>query len=120
MKGLPYHILRFGLAITFLWIGILILQNPEGWSAYIKPWAAELIPVPLKQAMISTAILDIAIGAFLLTNILTGFAALVASLHLAIILVVSGINAITVRDVGLFASALALLMSSWPFQKRFN
>jgi hypothetical protein len=27
-----FHILRVGLAITFLWIGVLIFKNPESWG----------------------------------------------------------------------------------------
>ena len=64
MKRASSHILRVGLAFTFLWIGVLILKNPEAWGGYLRPWAAGLLPIPLAQAMMGTAILDIAIGTF--------------------------------------------------------
>ncbi len=114
MKKSAYHILRIGLAITFLWIGILIFREPEAWGGYLKPWAAGLLPIPLKQAMIGTAILDIAIGFLLLVNVLTWLAALIGAIHLVIVLTASGINAITIRDIGLLASCLAISVSSWP------
>ncbi len=114
MKKTSFQILRVGLAITFLWIGILIFKNPEAWGGYLQPWAAGLLPIPLSQAMIGTAILDITIGAFLLVDILTWLAALIGALHLVIVLTVSGITDITVRDIGLLVAALALMIDSLP------
>ena len=114
MKKTPFHFLRVGLAITFLWIGILIFKNPEAWGGYLQPWATGLLPIPLAQAMIGTAILDIAIGIFLLADIFTWLAALFGAAHLVVILMVSGITDITVRDIGLLAGTLALMIDSLP------
>mgnify|MGYP001564582417 CR=1 FL=1 len=114
MRRASFHILRVGLAVTFLWIGILILKNPEAWGGYLQPWAAGLLPIPLAQAMMGTAILDIAIGAFLLINFLPWLTALVGAVHLVVILIVSGITDITVRDIGLLAGMLAVMIDSPP------
>lgn len=112
MKISAYHILRVGLAITFLWIGVLIFQDPIGWGAYLQPWAANLLFIPLKQVMISTAILDMVIGLLLLIDVFTWIVGSVAAIHLVIILITSGINAITVRDIGLLAAVVALTMDA--------
>ena len=112
MNKTSFHILRIGLAVTFLWIGVLILRNPEAWGEYMRPWAAGLLPVPVTQVMIGTAILDIVIGVFLLINFLPRLVAIVGAVHLAIILIVSGITDITVRDIGLLAGMLALVIDS--------
>ena len=114
MKRASFHILRVGLAITFLWIGVLIIRNTEAWSGYLQPWAAGLLPVPLAQAMIVTAVLDIAIGIFLLINFLPWLVALIGAVHLVIILIVSGITDITARDIGILAGMLALMIDSSP------
>jgi len=114
MKKSSFHILRVGLAITFLWIGILIFKNPEAWGGYLEPWAVGLLPVPLNEAMIGTAILDIAIGALLLADIFTWLAAFVGAIHLGIVLTVSGITDITVRDIGLLAGLIAVIADSIP------
>lgn len=114
MKKTSFHILRVGLAITFLWIGFLIFKSPEAWGAFLRPWAAGLLPIPLSQAMIGTAILDIGIGALLLTDTLTWLAALAGAGHLIVVLTVSGITEITVRDIGLFAGLTAVLIDSLP------
>ncbi len=119
MKSSAFHILRVGMAITFLWIGILILRDPVGWGGYVQPWAANLLPISLKGVMIGTALFDIIIGALLLIDYFTWLAALLGALHLVTVLTVSGINTITVRDIGLFTAALALAISAWPENFRF-
>ena len=114
MKKTSFHFLRVGLAITFLWIGVLIFKNPEAWGSYLQPWAAGLLPIPITQAMIGTAILDIAIGAFLLFDFLPWLAAFVGAIHIIIVLTVSGITDITVRDIGLLVATLAIVIDSLP------
>ncbi|KKR70274.1 MAG: hypothetical protein UU13_C0009G0003 [Candidatus Nomurabacteria bacterium GW2011_GWB1_40_7] len=114
MKKTSSHFLRVGLAITFLWIGVLIFKNPEAWGGYLQPWATGLLPIPLAQAMIGTAVLDIAIGAFLLFDFLPWLAAFVGVIHLVIVLIVSGITDITVRDIGLLVAMVALMIDSLP------
>lgn len=114
MGKTSFHILRVGLAITFLWIGVLIFKQPEAWGGYLQPWAAGLLPVPVTQALIGTAILDIAIGAMLLVDSFVWLAALVGAVHIIIVLTVSGITDITVRDIGILAAALALMADSLP------
>lgn len=114
MRKTSFHFLRVGLAITFLWIGILIFKNPEAWGGYLQPWAAGLLPIPLTQVMLGTAILDITVGTFLLVDFLPWLAAIVGAAHLIIVLTVSGITDITVRDIGLLAGLLALLIESLP------
>ena len=122
MKKASFHILRVGLAITFLWIGILILKQPEAWGGYLQPWAAKLLSTPIEQAMIGTAILDIVIGFFLLIDTFVWLASLIGLIHLIIVLTVSGITDITVRDIGLLATALALIVDSLPqnFTNKIN
>jgi uncharacterized membrane protein YphA (DoxX/SURF4 family) len=114
MRKAGYHMVRVGLAITFIWIGILILRNPESWGGYVSPWALKLLPVPLLEAMIGTAVLDIVIGVLLLTDTITWLASLLGAGHLVIVLAVSGITDITVRDIGLLLALLALLVDSPP------
>lgn len=114
MNKSSHHILRVGMAITFIWIGVLILKSPESWAGYMQPWAVKLLPVPVTQALIGTAILDIIIGVMLLVDWFTWLAAILASLHLIIVLTVSGISDITIRDIGLLAAAIALAINSLP------
>jgi|SRR3989344_3450684 len=114
MNKVSFHILRVGLAITFLWIGVLIFKEPEAWGGYLMPWAANLMPIPIREAMIGTAILDIGIGALLLIDSFVWIAALVGGIHLIIVLTVSGINEGTVRDIAILAAVIALAIDSMP------
>ena len=115
MKKTSFHILRVGLGITFVWVGVLIFKEPQAWGGYLQPWAAGLLPIPLEQAMMGTAILDIVIGALFLIDCFTWLAALVGAIHLIIVLTVSGITDITVRDIGLLAGTVALAVDSSSF-----
>ena len=107
-------VLRVGLGITFLWIGALILQNPEAWGGFIQPWAKNLMPVSVVTAMRGTGILDLLIGMMLISNALVWVAALVGAIHLVMVLATTGLNPVTVRDIGLLGAAIALTMMTWP------
>jgi len=96
MTKTSFHILRVGLAITFLWIEVLIFKNPEAWGDYLQAWTAQLLPIPISQMMILVAILDITIGFFLLIDVLSWSVALVDAIHLVIVLTVNDITNITV------------------------
>lgn len=113
MSKLSYHILRIGLAVTFLWIGFLIFMEPEVWGGFLQPWVVELLPVSVKIAMTGTAFLDALVGALLLLNFYTWLAAGVGALHLVIVLITAGFNSVTVRDIGLLASSISLALQSW-------
>lgn len=120
MKHYALSILRIGLGITFVWIGILIALHPEAFAGYIQPWALKFLIVPVRQAMIATAVLDIVIGVFLLLNLLAWLAAALGAAHLVIVLATTGINAVTVRDIGLLGASLALTITLWPERYYFR
>lgn len=109
-----YHIIRVSLAITFIWIGVLIIKSPESWGGYLEPWAVNILPVSIEQALLSTAVLDIIIGILFLIDWMTWVSGLVASIHLVTVLVVSGITDITVRDIGLLGATISIMIESLP------
>jgi uncharacterized membrane protein YphA (DoxX/SURF4 family) len=114
MNKSSFHVLRVGTGITFLWIGVLIFQDPMAWGSYIQPWMVELLPTSVYNTMITTAILDTVIGALLILGFFTPWAALVGALHIFSVIAVSGINEATVRDIAIVSGALALFMDSVP------
>ena len=109
-----HHIIRVGLAITFLWIGVLIFQDPVGWGGFVLPWVRDWLPSPIEQVMLGVAVFDTAVGGLLLVGVWVWAASMLATMHLAGVLVVSGIDSITVRDIGLLAAAIALAVATWP------
>ncbi len=114
MKKTSFHVLRVGMGITFLWIGVLIFQDPNAWGSYVQPWVINLLPFPIETIMFDTAILDVVIGALLIFDTLVWLAAFVGMLHLVSVLAVSGINEATVRDIAIVAGTFSLFVDSVP------
>ncbi len=113
-QTLANHISRFTLGLTFIFVSVMIFQDPMYWAGFIDPWAVKLIPMSLPALMISTAVLDLLIGLLLVINRFVWIAALVGALHLLGVLVAAGIDTITVRDIGLFGDAAALALLAIP------
>lgn len=114
MKNSAFHILRVGTAITFLWIGVLIIKDPDVWIGLVQPWVGNLLPFSLEKALIDTAILDFAVGFFLLIDKFVLAASFLGFLHLITVLIVTGITVITVRDIAVIAGTLALVIHVYP------
>ncbi|MDP2676929.1 MAG: hypothetical protein Q8O83_04575 [bacterium] len=112
-KDASYHILRVAIGITFVWIGILIFQSPEAWGGFVEPWVQNLLPLPLKDIMLATAAVDVLIGLLLLVDVFVWISGTAGALHLAVVLITSGITAVTVRDIGLLGGLVALALVSW-------
>lgn len=120
MKSSAYHILRIGTAITFLWIGVLIIKDTQSFSALLSSWVIEFISQFtndvdgfLKFTMMKIAIADILIGLFLLIDRFVIIASLLGFIHLAGVLMTTLLT-ITFRDFGLAAATLALFVHSLP------
>ncbi len=102
-------ILRIGLGITFALTGILILKDNDKWTHMLPSWFSKYLP-SAKSFMITTAIGDLILGAWLLSGYFTGIAASLAALHLVGVLIVSGKDEFheVYRDVGLLFGCVAL------------
>ena len=115
MKNLALWSLRAGLAVTFIWIGYMITQNPAGWARSIQPWAVELLPAAPEVFMMMTGYLDMAIGAMILITPLTWLGALLGTIHLAGVVLTISSNGIIARDIGLLGATLALAIETFPW-----
>lgn len=111
-------LLQVGLAITFFWIGLLILQDPLAWGSYMQPWAYNLLPAPIEQVMTTTAYFDMATGFLFLIPHTAFIAGVLAALHLVGVIATSGINEGTVRDIGLLAASIAVVLLYFPKKKK--
>ncbi len=122
MNTTSYHIVRIALAITFVWTGVFIYMEPDIWGSMVAPWVLHLLPMPIHQVMIDTAILDICIGILFLINPLIWIAALLGALHLISVLIATGVSDITVRDIGLLGACIAVALSGLPLSisRKFN
>lgn len=109
-------VLRVGLGLTFLVIGVLIWREPELWGAFIQPWAQDLLIGSVENTMRTTAVLDMVIGLALIIGFYTWLAAAIAVLHLLLVIITVGFNDTTVRDFGLLTASLALFLATLPKQ----
>jgi len=114
MDQLPLFLLRFGLGITFIITGIYIFKSKDHWTGPLPLWLKKLLPLSPERVMLMVAIFDVTVGIWLLTGIYLWLAALLATLHLIQVLIVSGINQTVYRDIGLLFAAAALTLTTWP------
>lgn len=114
MRKTAFYILRIGMGISFILISLLILKGPSIWGAYLAGWARDLIPFSIEATMTLVGIIDLIIGILFVFDILTWIAALVASIHIIIILITTGIDGIIVRDIGMLAGTLSIFAASVP------
>lgn len=116
MQRLSLLLLRTGLAVTFLWVGVLILGDITTWAHPILPWAKRLLTIggSLKPVMQLTAALDLLIGLALVLNMGTWIAALVGAVMLLAALIVTGASGTVAANAGLLGAALAVFLLTAP------
>lgn len=114
MKTSSHMIIRLTLAITFAWVGFMILQTPEAWAGYMDAWAVKLLPLPVITVMQITAVADIVIGILFLITPTVWIAGFLGALHMLVILITSGITDITVRDIAIFGASCAIMLDALP------
>lgn len=98
-------ILRFGLAIVFLWFGFSQLKNPEPWTG--------LLPGFLNSSIIFiyfNAIFEIVFASLLLLGFFTRAVSFILGLHLIGIIFSLGYGAVAVRDVGLAIASFSIFL----------
>jgi hypothetical protein len=116
MTQLALFLIQYGLAFVFVWTGILILRNVDGWADMLQDsWAREYLPASPRAVMMVVAWFDLLVGVWLALGVWLWIPALAAALHLLQVLLVKGIMGPTYRDVGLLLMALALFVSVAPF-----
>lgn len=75
--------------------------------------------LPVSTAMIINALFDILVGLLLLFDIYSWLAGILVAVHIFVVLSVSGINSITVRDIAILAAGIAVFITDnrWQFKK---
>lgn len=103
----PSLCLRAGLAFVFIYAAIAAYISPDNWVGYLPNFLTQRIPsVTLLDFF---GVLQLILGAWLLSGVFVRWAALFAAAFLAGIIFTSPSQfLITFRDVGLVLMALAL------------
>jgi uncharacterized membrane protein YkgB len=114
IKRSGYHILRVSMAVTFLWISVLIFKSPLFWTGFLPVFVLNASPISAVEIMYIVAVVDAIIGVMFLVDWKVHWAGLFAALHMLGILAVSGIDDITVRDIAIMGAGVALLSETMP------
>lgn len=116
MKTSSRTILQIGLAITFVVIGFMILQDPVGWGALVQQWALDRMPGTLESTMRQTAYLDIVVGILFLFRKTAWIAGFLGAAHLLVVIITVGMpgGSIVIRDFGLLMACVALFVETIP------
>ena len=114
IKRSGYHILRLSMAVTFLWIAILIFKSPVFWTGFIDSWFLDVLPFEALTLIYIVGVFDLLLGLAFLVDWKVHWAGLLSALHMFNILIVTGIDEITVRDIVILGAGLALLSETMP------
>ncbi len=109
--ALAVFVLRLGLGGVFFWFGVDKCLNPESWQGWVPVFIQNRLPVPMNLFLIGQGAAEAVLGLFLVVGFLTCFSSLLCALILAAIIYFSGFNEVMVRDLGLFAVAVSILVS---------
>ncbi len=109
-------LLRIGLAAVYFWFGIDKFVQPEYWiDAWMPVWAqqgVQTIGMSPANAVIFIGIFEVLVATSLITGFFMRAFAALAGIFLLMTLIVHGLNAVLVRDVGLIFALAALMI--WP------
>ncbi len=98
-------VLRFGLAIVFLWFGFSQLKNPELWTGLLPGFLNASV-----SFIYLNAIFEIIFAFLLMVGLFTRIVSFILGLHLIGIIFSLGYGAVAVRDVGLAIATFSIFL----------
>lgn len=109
-------VLRLGLAVVFLIFGLDKFRGEANWIAYwtdwVPAWLATLLRGQVMAFIYALGIFETLVGLSFLTGYFLPWAALLASLFLLAVIIFSGIDEFTIRDIGLLGGTFSLFLSA--------
>jgi uncharacterized membrane protein YphA (DoxX/SURF4 family) len=103
-------VLRFGMAIIFLYFGFSQVVSPDAWNSYVPSFLSNGVMTANNLVMIN-GILEITLGIFLIIGLYIKFSAIILSIHLLFIAFSMGINPTAVRDLGLAIATFVVFLN---------
>ena len=111
---------RFGLAIVFLWFGIDKFFHPIYWlNAWVPKWFVQLVGnIGLNgvNLVYLIGVFEVVVGISLISGVFIKPLSFLGVIFLVSILIFTGIDEVTVRDIGLIGGFLSLIV--WPTKNR--
>jgi len=113
---LSHLFIRLGLAAVFLWFGIDKFLSPNYWiNAWTPIWVIDFVSkfgIEGVTLMYFFGVFEIVIGVSLITAVFIRFFSFLAIMFLVSIIIFTGFNEVSMRDVGLIGGFLSLLFWS--------
>ncbi|MBI4132201.1 MAG: hypothetical protein HY474_01070 [Candidatus Sungbacteria bacterium] len=114
----PLWALRIGLGLMYVYSGTSLIRQPLDWQGFLPPWFGDFVgrfmPLPTYFAIQGAGELVMA-AVFILPLVplyVVRIAAVAAALEFAGILLFTGLDLVTFRDIGLLGAAVALVVMS--------
>ncbi len=113
--------LRLGLGLMYLYSSYDIFYHTQNWKGYIPQWFFHLI-IPIMSIDLYLKLQ--AVGEFVIALLFLAWfsgkwgvriAAILSTIEMLAIILLSGIDNVTFRDIGLLGASLSLLIISFQF-----
>ena len=115
IQAIGLLVIRIGLAGVLLWFGFQQLSDASSWTGYVPEHVLSLSGLSASLIVSANGAIEMACGLFLLLGIFTRAVSLVMGVHMALIAISLGMNAVAVRDWGLAFAFLGLVLTGGGF-----
>jgi len=106
----PILLLRVGVGLTLLYIGVVAVADPETWALYVPLW----VPGPAVSCITVCGVLDLVLAALIIAGRALPLASFLAAFHFAALILGYGVDDATFQSFGLMFASLALFVLSLP------
>lgn len=110
-ESISILVLRLGLGGVFLWFGVDKCLDPSPWYGWVPIFVQERLPISIDLFLIAQGVVEAILGFLIVVGFLMRTACLFCLLILVAIIYFSGMNEIMVRDLGLTAVCVSLIIS---------
>lgn len=112
----PQTPLQIGLSLTYLYSGFGLIKEPADWLHFVPDWLFGIVPdvALLSRVLQIQGVGELLLGALLIVSTskpkLLYVLSILGALHVAVILLVGGVDLITFRDIGLLGAWITLAL----------
>ncbi|MDE2041198.1 MAG: DoxX family membrane protein [Patescibacteria group bacterium] len=104
-------LVRFGMSAVFIMFGFWQLVGPDLWTAFVPPYAANLVGGNTIMLVLLNGWFELIAGLMLLVGLQVRTVSLLLGVHLALISQSLGFSQLGVRDIGLSVATLSIFLS---------